>query len=203
MVHQIESNLYQRKGKAVTNFEATLPKPQSDLAQELLKDPYKFDFLSLGDEYKEKDLEDAQVKHITKFLLELGAGFSYVGRQYPLMVGGKERNVDLLFYHLKLRCFIIIDLKTGEFMPEYAGKMNFYLNVADDQLRHESDGPSIGMIICKDRNKVVAEYALRGINKPIGVTEYSLSQSIPENLKGSLPTIEEIEAELSCGESGN
>lgn len=197
LVHQIESGLYKRKGAAITNFEMTLPKPQSDLAKELLKDPYKFDFLSLGEEYKERDLENALVEHITKFLLELGTGFSYVGRQYPLQIPGEDdRNIDLLFYQLKLRCFVVIDLKTKPFEPEAAGKMNFYLNMADDQLRHPSDEPSIGIIICKERNKVVAEYALRGLAKPIGVTEYELAGGLPDELKRSLPTIEQIEEEL-------
>lgn len=197
MVHQIESRLYQRKGAAVTNFESTLPKPQSDLAKELLKDPYKFDFLSLGNEYKERDLENGLVKHITKFLLELGAGFAYVGRQYLLEVGGEDFYMDLLFYHVKLHCYVVIELKTGKFIPEYASKLNFYLNVVDDQLRNEHDEPSIGIIICKERNKIVAEYALRGILKPIGVTEYQLTESLPAELKGKLPTIEEIEEELT------
>jgi predicted nuclease of restriction endonuclease-like (RecB) superfamily len=197
LVHQIESGLYHRQGKAVTNFHQTLPAPQSDLAKELLKDPYKFDFLSLGEEYKEKDLEEALVTHITKFLLELGAGFSYVGRQYHLEVGGEDFYMYLLFYHLKLRCFVVLELKAGKFIPEYAGKLNFYLNVVDDQLKHPSDASSIGILICKERNKVVAEYALRNLHKPIGITEYQLTQSIPENLKGNLPTVEEIEQELS------
>ncbi|HEX8331143.1 MAG TPA: PDDEXK nuclease domain-containing protein [Segetibacter sp.] len=196
MVHQLESKLYERQGKAVTNFNSTLPASQSDLAREILKDPYKFDFLSLSEEYMEKDLEDALVKHITKFLLELGAGFSYVGRQYAVEVGGKDYEIDLLFYHLKLRCFVVVELKKGEFTPEHAGKLNFYLNAVDDLLRHPVDSPSIGILICKERNKIVAEYALRGIDKPIGIAEYELTQAIPEKLKGSLPTIEEIEKEL-------
>jgi predicted nuclease of restriction endonuclease-like (RecB) superfamily len=196
MVHQIESGLYKRKGAAVTNFHATLPKPQSDLAHELLKDPYKFDFLSLGEEYLERDLENALIEHITKFLLELGEGFSYVGRQYHLEVGGEDFYMDLLFYHLKLRCFVVLELKTGKFIPEYASQLNFYLNVVDDTLRHETDHPSIGILICKERNKVVAEYALRGINKPIGVSEYELTEKIPAALKGKLPTIKQIENEL-------
>lgn len=196
LVHQIESGLYKRKGAAVTNFTATLPKTQSDLAQELLKDPYKFEFLNLGEEYKEKDLENALVEQITKFLLELGAGFSYVGRQYPLEVGGDDFYIDLLFYHLKLRCFVVIELKTGKFIPEFASKLNFYLNVVDDTLKHEADQPSIGILICKERNKVVAEYALRGISKPIGVSEYELTEKIPASLKGKLPTTKAIQAEL-------
>jgi len=196
LVHQIESGLYSRKGSAITNFDHTLPKPQSELAVELLKDPYKFDFLSLGEEYKEKDLENALIEHITKFLLELGAGFSYVGKQYHLEVGGDDFYIDLLFYHLKLRCFVVIELKTGKFIPEFASKLNFYLNVVDDTLKHDADGPSIGILICKERNKVVAEYALRGIAKPIGISEYELSEKIPPSLKGKLPTIAQIEAEL-------
>jgi predicted nuclease of restriction endonuclease-like (RecB) superfamily len=196
LVHQLESGLYKRKGAAVTNFHATLPKPQSDLARELLKDPYKFDFLSLGEEYLEKDLENALIEHITKFLLELGAGFSYVGRQYHLEVGGEDFYIDLLFYHLKLRCFVVLELKTGRFVPEYASKLNFYLNVVDDTLKHKADSPSIGILICKERNKVVAEYALRGINKPIGVSEYQLTEKIPAAMKGKLPTIKQIEKEL-------
>ncbi len=196
LVHQLESDLYHRKGTAITNFEATLPKPQSDLAKELLKDPYKFDFLGLSTEYLERDLENALVEHITKFLLELGAGFSYVGRQYHLEVGGDDFYIDLLFYHLKLRCFVVIELKTGKFVPEYASKLNFYLNVVDDLLKHEGDAPSIGIIICKERNKVVAEYALRGIAKPIGISEYNLTEKLPASMKGKLPTIKQIEAEL-------
>lgn len=196
MVHQMMSRLYERQGRAITNFSNTLPTSQSDLAKEILKDPYKFDFLTLTDKYVEKDLEEALVNHITKFLLELGTGFSYVGRQYPIEVGGQDFFIDLLFYHLKLRCFVVIELKAGAFLPEYAGKLNFYLNVTDDVLKHATDNNSIGIIICKERNKVVAEYALRNIDKPIGITEYELTQAIPEQLKGSLPTIEEIEKEL-------
>lgn len=197
LVHQIESGLYRRKGAAITNFDTTLPRPQSDLAKELLKDPYKFDFLNLGNEYKERDLENSLVEHITKFLLELGAGFAYVGRQYLLEVGGEDFYMDLLFYHLKLHCYVVIELKTGKFIPEYASKLNFYLNVVDDQLRNDRDEPSIGIIICKERNKIVAEYALRGIAKPIGVTAYQLTETLPAELKGKLPTIEEIEEELT------
>jgi len=196
LVHQIESGLYHRKGGAVTNFETTLPKPQSDLAKELLKDPYTFDFLSLGEAYKERDLENALTDHITKFLLELGSGFSFTGRQYHITAGEDDFYIDLLFYHLKLRCFVVIELKTGKFIPEYAGKLNFYLNLIDDTLKHATDQPSIGIIICKERNKVVAEYALRGMDKPIGVSEYQLTEKLPAALKGKLPTIEQIEEEL-------
>lgn len=196
LVHQIESGLYHRQGKAISNFTQTLPAVQSDLAKEMLKDPYKFDFLNLSEEYFEKDLEDALVNHITKFLLELGAGFSYVGRQYHLEIGGEDFYIDLLFYHLKLRSYVVIELKTGKFIPEYASKLNFYLSAVDDLLKHKTDNPTLGILICKERNKVIAEYSLRDINKPIGIAEYELTQSIPENLKGSLPTIEEIEREL-------
>lgn len=197
MVHQIESGLYQRQGKAVTNFAVTLPSPQSDLAHETLKDPYLFDFLSIGAEVQERELERELVKHITNFLLELGAGFSYVGKQYPLEVGGEDFYIDLLFYHLKLRCYIVIELKTGPFKPEYAGKLNFYLSAVDAQLKHESDNPSIGLILCKDKNRLVAEYALKDITKPLGISEYRLVEAVPEELKSSLPTIEQLEAELS------
>ncbi|WP_259066271.1 PDDEXK nuclease domain-containing protein [Mucilaginibacter sp. X4EP1] len=196
LIHQIESGLYHRQGKAINNFIQTLPVPQSDLAKEMLKDPYKFDFLNLSEEYLERDLEDALVNHITKFLLELGAGFSYVGRQYHLEIGGEDFYIDLLFYHLKLRSYVVIELKTGKFIPEYASKLNFYLSAVDDILKHPTDNTTIGILICKERNKVVAEYALRDINKPIGITEYELTQSIPDSFKGSLPTIEEIENEL-------
>ncbi len=196
LVHQIESKLYHRQGKAITNFTQTLPAIQSDLAMEMLKDPYKFDFLNLSEEYFEKDLEDALVGHITKFLIELGAGFSYVGRQYHLEIGGEDFYIDLLFYHLKLRSYVVIELKTGKFIPEYVSKLNFYLSAVDDMLKHKNDSPTLGILICKERNKIIAEYSLRDINKPIGVAEYELTQSIPENLKGSLPTIEEIENEL-------
>ena len=196
LVHQIESQLYHRQGKAVSNFNETLPAPHSDLAKEILKDPYKFDFLNLSEEYFEKDLEDALVSHITKFLLELGAGFSYVGRQYNLEIGGEDFYIDLLFYHLKLRSYIVIELKTGKFIPEYASKLNFYLSAVDDLLKHKTDSPTLGILICKERNKIIAEYALRDINKPIGVAAYELTQAIPEGFKGSLPTIEELENEL-------
>ncbi|SHM41305.1 YhcG family protein [Mucilaginibacter sp. OK098] len=203
LIHQIESKLYQRQGKAISNFTQALPTLQSDLAKEMLKDPYKFDFLNLSEEYFEKDLEDALVNHITKFLLELGAGFSYVGRQYHLEIGGEDFYIDLLFYHLKLRSYVVIELKTGKFIPEYASKLNFYLSAVDDLLKHTTDNPTLGILICKERNKVIAEYSLRDINKPMGIAAYELTQSIPENLKGSLPTIEEIENELEIGKDGN
>jgi predicted nuclease of restriction endonuclease-like (RecB) superfamily len=193
---QIAGKLYERQGKSQTNFERTLPKPQSDLANDLLKDPYNFDFLTIGLEAHERDLESNLLLHVKKFMLELGIGFAFVGSQYQIEVGGQDFFIDLLFYHLKLRCFVVIDLKTVEFKPEYAGKMNFYLSAADDLLRHETDNPSIGLILCRTKNKIVVEYALRDTAKPIGVSEYQLTENLPENLRGNLPTIEEIEAGL-------
>jgi predicted nuclease of restriction endonuclease-like (RecB) superfamily len=193
---QIESGLYQRQGKSVTNFARSLPAPQSDLAQETLKDPYKFDFLFLGDEAHERDIERALIEHIRRFLLELGAGFAFVGSQYHLEVGDSDFYMDLLFYHLKLRCYVVIDLKAGEFKPEHAGKMNFYLSAVDDLLRHPDDAPSIGLILCKTQDRVIAEYALRDVNKPIGVSLYDLTHALPNEIRGSLPTIGEIEEEL-------
>lgn len=201
LVWQIESKLFERQGKAITNFELTLPKPQSDLANQLLKDPYNFDFLTLHDEAVERDLEKALVDNIQKFLLELGVGFAFVGRQYHLEVGGQDFYLDLLFYHLKLRCFVVIDLKTGEFKPEFAGKMNFYLTAVDDLLKHEKDEPSIGLILCKSKNKLIAEYTLRKIQNPIGVAEMQILNNLPENLKGDLPTIEELEKGLNENET--
>ncbi len=196
LVHQIETNLYHRQGRALQNFEATLPSPQSDLAQEILKDPYNFDFLTLDREAHEKDLEKGLLEHIRSFLLELGTGFAFVGSQVHLEVAGDDFFIDLLFYHLKLRCYIVIDLKVVEFKPEYAGKMSFYLAVVDDIMRHADDKPTIGMILCKTKNQAVAEYTLREINKPIGISDYLVTESIPDAFKGSLPTIEELEAEL-------
>lgn len=202
LVMHIETGLYRRQGKAQTNFAQTLPAPQSDLARQLLKDPYNFDFLTLSKEAHEKDLEAALVEHIRKFLLELGLGFSFVGSQYPLEVGGDDFRIDLLFYHLKLRCFVVIDLKTTAFKPEYAGKMNFYLSAVDDLLRHPDDKPSIGLILCKAKNGIVAEYALRDISKPLGISEFHYLEQLPDDLKGTLPTIEELEAELAGKEEG-
>ncbi len=192
----IKSDAYERQGNAVTNFEAQLPAPQSDLAKQTLKDPYLFDFLTIDKPLRERELETGLVRHLEKFLLELGAGFSFVGRQYHLDVGENDYYLDLLFYHLKLRCFVVIDLKIGPFKPGYAGKMNFYLNVVDDLLKHDTDQPTIGLILCQDKKKILAEYALRGLDKPIGVSEYELTRALPDKLKSVLPTIEEIEAEL-------
>ena len=196
MVHQIETDLYDRQNGLTHNFDRTLPAPQSDLAKETLKDPYIFDFLTIGEEAHERDLEKQLVQNITRFLLELGVGFTYVGRQYNIEVGGQDYFIDLLFYHLRLRCFVAIELKVGEFKPEYAGKINFYLSALDDLVKTEQDNPSIGIILCKTRNKIVAEYALRDMSKPIGVSEYKLTEAIPEELKSSLPTIEELETGL-------
>lgn len=196
LVHQIESALYRRQGKAVTNFTRALPAPQSELAQQIVKDPYNFDFLTLSQEAHERELERGLLDHIRDFLLELGVGFAFVGSQFPLQVGGEEFRIDLLFYHLKLRAFVIIDLKMESFRPEFSGKMNFYLSAADDLLRHPSDQPSIGIILCKSKNKIVAEYALRDLRKPVGVSEYRLTAALPKQLKGNLPSIKQLEAEL-------
>jgi len=197
LIHQIESNLFHRKGKAITNFDKTLPAPQSELAQQVIKDPYNFDFLSLGSEAKERDLERGLIAQLQKFLMELGVGFSFVGSQYPLEVDGEDFFIDLLFYHLKLRCFVVIDLKMDQFRPEYAGKMNFYLSAVDDLLKHSSDQPSLGIILCKTKKKMLVEYALRDTSKPLGVAEYRITAALPERLKGNLPSIEDLEAELS------
>lgn len=199
LVHQIESGLYQREGRSVNNFAITLPKPQSDLARETLKDPYIFDFLSMTKEYNERDLEKGLIDHLTHFLLELGAGFAFVGRQIRIQVGEKEFFIDLLFYHIRLHCYVVVELKTVDFEPEHTGKLNFYIKAVDTQLRNDSDQPTIGILLCKSKDKLVAEYALSDIHKPIGVSEYQLTHSLPEGLKGSLPTIEEIEAELGGG----
>ncbi len=193
---QIESDLYSREGKAVTNFKEQLPDIDSDLAQQVLKDPYNFEFLTLTKGFREQELEKGLLEHTEKFLLELGAGFAFVGRQYKLEVAEKEFFLDLLFYHLELRCFVVIDLKVGEFKPEYAGKMNFYCNVVNDLLRKEGDVPTIGMILCQEKDKIFVEYALKSVNTPIGVSEYEITESLPENLKSALPSIEQIEAEL-------
>lgn len=194
---QIERKLYQRQGQAITNFERTLPAPQSDLAQQLLKDPYSFDFLTLGNEAHEREVERGLLEHIRSFLLELGVGFAFVGSQYHLEVGNQDYYLDLLFYHLKLRCYVVIELKVVEFEPEFAGKMNFYLSAVDDLLRHQDDQPSIGLILCKTKNKVIVEYALRGTHKPIGVSEFQITESLPEEFKETLPSIEKLEEELS------
>jgi predicted nuclease of restriction endonuclease-like (RecB) superfamily len=196
LAHQIDSDLFGRQGKALTNFARTLPAPQSDLAQELIKDPYSFDFLSLGPEMSERELELGLLEHLRALILELGKGFAFVGSQYHLEVGGQDYYLDLLFYHLRLRCFVIVELKIEEFKPEFAGKMNFYLSAVDDQLRHETDAPSIGIILCKGKNEVIVEYALRDSAKPMGVAEYRLSAALPEPLRAELPTVAEFAREF-------
>jgi predicted nuclease of restriction endonuclease-like (RecB) superfamily len=196
---QIESRLHKRQGRAITNFTATLPAPQSELAHQTLKDPYIFDFLTMDVAARERDLELGLLNHIQKFLVELGVGFALVGRQYRLEVSGEEFFVDLLFYHLRLRCFVVVDLKMEAFKPEFAGKMNFYLSAVDDQLRHKDDQPSIGLLLCKERDRLIVEYALRDVKKPIGVAEWRtrLVESLPKRLQSSLPTVKQIEAELA------
>jgi predicted nuclease of restriction endonuclease-like (RecB) superfamily len=198
---QIETRLLERSAKASTNFEMTLPPAQSDLARETLKDPYKLDFLGLPQEAQERAVEDALVRHVTDFLLELGAGFAFVGRQVLLDVAGDEFFIDLLFYHLKLRCYVVIELKGGKFKPEHLGQLSFYLSAVDEQLKHPQDGPTIGLLLCKSKNKVVAEYALRNLNRPLGVADYQLVASLPTELQTQLPSIEQIERELAGRET--
>jgi predicted nuclease of restriction endonuclease-like (RecB) superfamily len=198
LTHHIEGQLHKRQGKAVTNFQCTLPPPQSDLAEQTLKDPYNFDFLTLRGDAHERDLEHGLLDQLQKFLLELGVGFAFVGRQYHLEISGQDYYLDLLFYHLHLRCFVVIELKMKAFEPEFAGKMNFYLSAIDNQMRHADDEPSLGLLLCQERDHLTVEYALRDLKKPIGVAlwQTKLVQSLPKNLKGSLPTMEEIEIEL-------
>jgi predicted nuclease of restriction endonuclease-like (RecB) superfamily len=196
LTSMIKNRTYERQGAAVTNFADRLPLPQSEMAQELLKDPYVFDFLTLTEPFQERELEVGLVGHVEKFLLELGQGFAFVGRQYPLRVSNDDFYLDLLFYHLKLRCFVVIELKKGKFKPEYAGKVNFYCSVVDDLLRHEMDQPTIGLILCQTTDRVLAEYALRDVHKPIGVADYEFTRALPQELASSLPSIEQIEAEL-------
>ena len=195
----IENELHHRKGKAITNFKTALPTPQSDLAQQSLKDPYIFGFLTLHEDHLEKELEEGLVNHMQKFLIELGQGFSFVGQQYPIKAGDQDLYLDLLFYHLKLRCYVIVELKGRKFDSRDAGQMSAYLSAVDDQLRHKDDQPTIGIILCKTKNDVFVEYVLRNFNRPIGVAEFevSLVEKLPKDLKSSLPTVEEIEAELS------
>jgi predicted nuclease of restriction endonuclease-like (RecB) superfamily len=193
---QIETGLYRRQGAALTNFAQTLPPPSSDLAQQVLKDPYNFDFLTLHKEANERHLERALLEHLQKFMLELGVGFAFVGSQYHLEVDGQDYYLDLLFYHLKLRCYVVVDLKMTEFRPEYAGKMNFYLSAVDDLLRHPSDGPTLGLILCKSKCRLTVEYALRDLAKPLGVSSFRLAGALPEELEAALPSVEQLEAEL-------
>ncbi|MEW6157607.1 MAG: PDDEXK nuclease domain-containing protein [Verrucomicrobiota bacterium] len=199
LTHQIDTQLHRREGRAITNFAATLPPAQSDLAQQTLKDPYLFDFLTLAADARERDFELGLLDHVQKFLVELGVGFAFVGRQYRLEVSGEEFSLDLLFYHLHLRCFVVVDLKMEGFKPEFAGKMNFYLSAVDAELRHRDDAPAIGLLLCKDKDRLIVEYALRDVKKPIGVAEWKtrLVDSLPKKLQSSLPTVAQIEAELA------
>jgi predicted nuclease of restriction endonuclease-like (RecB) superfamily len=200
--YQIDSDLYRRQGRGVTNFECTLPPAQSELAQQILKDPYSFDFLGLGDDAREREVHRGLLQHLREFLIELGAGFAFVGSEVHIEVEADDFYLDLLFYHLQLRCYVIIELKTTDFKPEYAGKLNFYLSAVDDTLRHPDDQPSIGLIICRGRRGLIAEYSLRDMAKPMGVAEHRLSQILPEQLQGQLPTIEQLETELESSLDG-
>jgi len=193
---QIENNLYKKVGKAVNNFSQTLPVNQSKLASQKLKDPYNFDFLGLENDALERAIEDELVKNITEFLLELGKGFAFLGRQYKIEIGETDYFIDLLFYHVELRSYIVIELKAGKFKPEFAGKLNFYLSAVDSQIKRSDDNPTIGILLCKKKDKIEAEYSLRDINKPMGISEYRLTEAIPENIKSKLPSIEELESEL-------
>ena len=201
----MDSYLYRRQGNAITNFSRVLPDPQSELAQQVVKNPCSFDLLSLGKEALERDLESALIQHIREFLLELGVGFSFVGSQYPLVVDGKEYRIDLLFYHFRLHCFVVIDLKVVEFEPEFSGKMNFYVSAVDDLLRGANENPtnakrgaSIGIILCRTKSKTVAEYALRDVHKPIGISTYHMGTALPEEFQRSLPTLEDLEEEMEA-----
>ena len=193
LLHQIELGLYKRQGKAITNFINTLPTPHSELATETLKDPYKFDFLTFQEKAIEKDIENQLIKHITAFLLELGTGFSFVGQQVPVKIDNQDFYIDLLFYHIKLKCYVVVELKAIEFKAEFAGKMNLYLSAVDDNLKTENENQTIGLLLCKSKSEIIAEYALRGMTQPIGIAEYEINKVVPENLKSELPTIEEIE----------
>lgn len=199
--HHIEARTIERTGKSVTNFDRTLPAPQSDLARESLKDPYKLDFLGLGAEAEERAIEQALVDHVATFLVELGAGFAYVGRQVSLKVGDSDFFLDLLFYHLRLHCYVVIELKATEFKPEHVGQLGFYMAAIDGEVKSEVDGPTIGLLLCKTKDEVVAEYALRNVNAPLGVSEYDLVKALPEPLATNLPSIEQIERELQGGKA--
>lgn len=199
----LKEELYKRQAISSTktsNYLARLPSPQSMLAQELLKQPYNFDFLGLHDEAHEREIEHASIQHITRFMLELGKGFAYIGSQVPIIINNDQFFIDMLFYNFHLRCFTVIEFKATKFKPEHAGQLNFYLSAIDDLMKHENDNPSIGLLLCKSRNKVVAEYALKDIQKPIGVSEYELTRAIPDEFKTTLPTVEEIESELNEAE---
>ena len=198
LVHQIESNLYQRQvlTDKVTNFEHRLPSPQSELAVQTMKDPYIFDFIPFKEDMVERDIERALVQDVTRLLLELGTGFAFLGNQYHLNVGGDDFYIDLLFYNLNLRCYVVIELKTGEFKPEYAGQLNFYLSAVDGILKKEADNPSIGLLLCKSKNDLVAEYSLKDMSKPIGVSEYKITSTLPEELEQQLPSVEDLQKRI-------
>lgn len=201
LMNFMEADLFSAQGKAQNNFSRLLPEPQSDLANQILKDPYNFDFLMITENYKEKELEDALIANITKFLLELGQGFAYVGRQVPVKIGKKERFIDLLFYHLELRCFVVIELKATDFEAEHIGKLGLYISAINHKKKKETDNPTIGMIICKTKDNIEVQYSLEITNQPIGISEYQLSKLLPDNLKSSLPSVEELEEELRKMES--
>lgn len=194
---QIKSQLHQRKGKVISNFKNTLPQPQSDLAQQALKDPYIFDFLTLAVPFRERDVENQLVQHVSRFLLELGKGFALVGQQYHLQVSDNDYYIDLLFYHIRLKCYVVIEIKNTRFKPEHTGKLNFYLSAVDSLVKMNDDNPTIGLLLCKEKNSIEAEFAVRDINKPMGISEYLIAQNLPDDLKSSLPTIEEIENQLN------
>ena len=196
LINYMSANLFETEGKAISNFKNTLPALQSDLAQQTLKDPYNFDFLTLRDSYLERELEDALTDNITKFFIELGNGFAYVGRQVRLEIGGDEFFIDLLFYHLKLRSYVVIESKTGDFQPEYIGKLGFYVSAINNEMKLPQDNPTIGLLICKSKNNIVARYTLDTANLPIGISEYDLNHLFPKDFKSTLPSIEEIENEL-------
>lgn len=196
LVLQIESDLYKRQGGAITNFERTLPKPQSDLTQQLIKDPYNFDFLTIADDAQERELENALVRHMRDFLLELGLGFSFMGSQYPIEVDSKEYRIDLLFYHVHLHCYVVIDLKMGDFEPQHSGQISFYVAAVDNLLRSDRDDPTIGIILCKNKSKTTVEYALQGNIQPIGVSTFQTAKQLPQSLKDGLPTPEQLQIEL-------
>lgn len=202
---QIDGQVHERRGKALSNFSRVLPPPHSDLAQQITKDPYQFDFLSLSKEFHERDVETGLIAHIKDFLVELGVGFAYLGNQVHLSVGKNDYFLDLLFYHVKLRCYIVIEIKAGPFKPEFAGKLNFYLSAVDDTFRHPDDKPSIGLLLCRSKDRVDVEYALRDINKPIGIAnwETKIVKSLPKEFKGSLPTVKEIEQEFTEGKTNS
>jgi len=198
LIHQIESGLYERQAIAgkVSNFESRLPSPQSELAIQTMKDPYIFDFVPFKEDMVERDIERALVRDVTKLLLELGTGFAFLGNQYCINVGGDDFYIDLLFYNLNLRCYVVIELKTGDFKPEYAGQLNFYLSAVDGILKKEQDNPSIGLLLCKSKNDLVAEYSLKDMSKPIGVSEYRITCNLPTELERQLPSIEDIQKHI-------